>query len=87
MTEIGAVLSLPPARACSAKGGGTECLLCSINKKPRDHLLSHALSSTVPSAGKGLTAGFGMCPGVSPSRIMSRDKNSQLHTVLEEKEI
>ena len=30
-------------------------------------LLSHTLSSAVPSALKGLASGFGMGPGVSPS--------------------
>src|SRR6478672_3265989 len=30
-------------------------------------LLSHSLSAAVPSALKGLTSGFGMGPGVSPS--------------------
>jgi hypothetical protein len=30
-------------------------------------LLSHSLSVAVPSALKGLTSGFGMGPGVSPS--------------------
>src|ERR1022692_136550 len=30
-------------------------------------LLSHAASHAVPSAQKGLTSGFGMGPGVSPS--------------------
>ena len=32
-----------------------------------DVLLSHTVSSAVPSALKGLTSGFGMLPGVSPS--------------------
>jgi hypothetical protein len=30
-------------------------------------LLSHTVSRAVPSALKGLTSGFGMEPGVSPS--------------------
>jgi len=30
-------------------------------------LLSHSLSVAVPSALKGLTSGFGMGPGISPS--------------------
>ncbi len=30
-------------------------------------LLSHTVSSAVPSALKGLASGFGMWPGVSPS--------------------
>ena len=30
-------------------------------------LLSHTVTSAVPSALKGLTSGFGMGPGVSPS--------------------
>ena len=33
-----------------------------------DGLLSHALSGVVPSALQGLTAGFGMGPGVAPAR-------------------
>src|SRR5699024_4262033 len=32
-----------------------------------DVLLSHAVARAVPSAQKGLTSGFGMWPGVSPS--------------------
>ena len=32
-----------------------------------DVLVSHAVSRAVPSALKGLTSGFGMEPGVSPS--------------------
>ena len=32
-----------------------------------DVLLSHVVSRAVPSALKGLTSGFGMEPGVSPS--------------------
>ncbi len=32
-----------------------------------DVLLSHAVPHAVPSALKGLTSGFGMEPGVSPS--------------------
>jgi hypothetical protein len=32
-----------------------------------DVLLSHTLPRAVPSAQKGLTSGFGMEPGVSPS--------------------
>jgi hypothetical protein len=34
---------------------------------PGGDLLSHPVSRAVPSALKGLTAGFGMGPGVSPS--------------------
>jgi hypothetical protein len=33
-----------------------------------DGLLSHDLSVVVPSALQGLTAGFGMGPGVAPAR-------------------
>jgi hypothetical protein len=33
---------------------------------PGDDLLSQGLTSQVPSALEGLTAGFGMVPGVSP---------------------
>ena len=34
---------------------------------PGDVLLSHTFTSAVPSALRGLTSGFGMGPGVSPS--------------------
>ena len=33
-----------------------------------DGLLSHPLSRAVPSVLQGLTAGFGMGPGVAPAR-------------------
>ena len=36
-------------------------------KMSGDVLLSHAVTRAVPSALKGLTSGFGMEPGVSPS--------------------
>ena len=35
----------------------------------RNHLLSHAVSSVVPSAGQALTIVFGMGTGVAPERI------------------
>ena len=37
--------------------------------KSGSHLLSHAVSSIVPSAAPGLTIVFGMGTGVSPKRI------------------
>jgi hypothetical protein len=36
---------------------------------PGSHLLSHAVSGIVPSAGQGLTIVFGMETGVTPGRI------------------
>jgi hypothetical protein len=36
-------------------------------KKPGNYLLSHRVTSAVPSAPKGLTSVFGMGTGVSPS--------------------
>src|ERR1035437_3347933 len=42
-------------------------LLRGVLQKPGDVLLSRAVTSTVPSALKGLTAVFGMGTGVSPS--------------------
>ena len=58
----------PGARKClgKAKGEGVwalpfwECLSGCV-------LLSHTVTSAVPSALKGLASGFGMEPGVSPS--------------------
>ena len=38
-------------------------------KEPGSHLLSHAVSSIVPSAAQVLTIVFGMGTGVSPGRI------------------
>ena len=38
-------------------------------KEPGSHLLSHAVSSIVPSAAQVLTIVFGMGTGVSPKRI------------------
>ena len=38
-------------------------------KEPGSHLLSHAVSSIVPSAAQVLTIVFGMGTGVSPERI------------------
>ena len=40
--------------------------------KTGSHLLSHTVSSIVPSAGQVLTIVFGMCTGVSPDRIATR---------------
>ena len=40
-----------------------------IFKEPGSHLLSHAVSSIVPSAAQVLTIVFGMGTGVSPRRI------------------
>ena len=41
-------------------------------KDPGSHLLSHAVSSIVPSAVQVLTIVFGMGTGVSPGRIATR---------------
>jgi hypothetical protein len=41
-------------------------LVRSVSKEVGSGLLSHAASSTVPSALVGLTSGFGMGPGVPP---------------------
>ena len=38
-------------------------------KEPGSHLLSHAVSSIVPSAAQVLTIVFGMGTGVAPERI------------------
>ena len=40
--------------------------------KSGSHLLSHTVSSIVPSAGQVLTFVFGMCTGVPPVRIATR---------------
>ena len=40
--------------------------------EPGSHLLSHAVSSIVPSAAQVLTIVFGMGTGVSPERIATR---------------
>ena len=40
-----------------------------IFKEPGSHLLSHAVSSIVPSAAQVLTIVFGMGTGVAPERI------------------
>ena len=40
--------------------------------KSGSHLLSHAVSSIVPSAAQVLTIVFGMGTGVSPERIATR---------------
>ena len=45
---------------------GLKLQLNSISKEVGNGLLSHAASSTVPSALVGLTSGFGMGPGVPP---------------------
>ena len=44
----------------------------SSEKEPGSHLLSHAVSSIVPSAAQVLTIVFGMGTGVSPERIATR---------------
>ena len=41
--------------------------------KSGSHLLSHTVSSIVPSAGQVLTFVFGMCTGVPPVRIATRN--------------
>ena len=46
--------------------------LRSFFKEPGSHLLSHAVSSIVPSAVQVLTIVFGMGTGVSPGRIATR---------------
>jgi hypothetical protein len=38
-----------------------------FSKFPGGDLLSHPVAQAVPSAVRGLTSGFGMGPGVSPS--------------------
>jgi hypothetical protein len=38
-----------------------------FSKVPGGDLLSHPVAQAVPSAVRGLTSGFGMGPGVSPS--------------------
>ena len=45
----------------------------SFCKESGSHLLSHAVSSIVPSAAWGLTIVFGMGTGVSPGRIATRN--------------
>ena len=40
-----------------------------FKKDPGSHLLSHAVTSIVPSAANGLTVVFGMRTGVSQKRI------------------
>jgi hypothetical protein len=40
-----------------------------LNKDSGSHLLSHAVTSIVPSADQVLTVVFGMGTGVSPDRI------------------
>ena len=44
------------------------------------HLLSHTVSSAVPSASRGLTVVFGMGTGVPPGRIAARSLSSLLRT-------
>ena len=41
-------------------------------RKSGSHLLSHTVSSIVPSADQVLTIVFGMCTGVTPDRIATR---------------
>ena len=50
----------------------TPSVLKSFFKEPGSHLLSHAVSSIVPSAVQVLTIVFGMGTGVSPGRIATR---------------
>ena len=45
----------------------------SLLKGSGSHLLSHAVSSIVPSAAQVLTIVFGMGTGVSPERISTRN--------------
>ena len=47
------------------------------------HLLSHAVSSIVPSAAQVLTIVFGMGTGVSPERIATGNTVSSFHLVTE----
>ena len=50
--------------------------------KSGSHLLSHAVSSIVPSAAQVLTIVFGMGTGVSPKRIGTRNLSSSLFNCL-----
>jgi hypothetical protein len=54
--------SLENAKGPTGFGGAFRVVNCG------DVLLSHTVSRAVPSALKGLTSGFGMGPGVSPSQ-------------------
>ena len=47
------------------------------------HLLSHAVSSIVPSAAQVLTIVFGMGTGVSPERIATGNTVSSFHLITE----
>ena len=52
-----------------------------IFKEPGSHLLSHAVSSIVPSAAQVLTIVFGMGTGVSPKRIATSSSYPVFETV------
>ncbi len=54
-----ALFPLSPSTALSLKSGG--------------HLLSHTVTSVVPSAARALTIVFGMGTGVAPGRIAARN--------------
>ena len=54
-----------------------------IFKEPGSHLLSHAVSSIVPSAAQVLTIVFGMGTGVSPERIATGNTVSSFHLITE----
>ena len=59
----------PPARTCLFY---LKTLSSIFQIESGTHLLSHAVSSIVPSAGQVLTVVFGMGTGVSPDRIDTR---------------
>ena len=48
------------------------------------HLLSHTVSSAVPSASRGLTIVFGMGTGVSPGRIATSSQLSAFDSLIPE---
>ena len=58
-------LPLPYCHTCLVPSKSTKRFF----KEPGSHLLSHAVSSIVPSAAQVLTIVFGMGTGVSPERI------------------
>ena len=51
-----------------------------LKEVPGTHLLSHGVAPALPSAQDGLTAGFGMVPGVSRPSICTRDHSCSLKT-------
>ena len=61
-------LPLPYCHTCLVPSKSTKRFF----KEPGSHLLSHAVSSIVPSAAQVLTIVFGMGTGVSPERIATR---------------